>query len=92
MISIPLSFFGGIGGASKIGVLVKGSNYLESLASAETVVFDKTGTLTKGAFAVSELHPVNVQKERLLELAAYAEDYSTHPIFFINQKGLWEKN
>lgn len=92
VISIPLSFFGGIGGASKIGVLVKGSNYLESLASAETVVFDKTGTLTKGAFAVSELHPVNVQKERLLELAAYAEDYSTHPISLSIKKAYGKKN
>ena len=91
VISIPLSFFGGIGGASKIGVLVKGSNYLESLASAETVVFDKTGTLTKGAFAVSELHPVNVQKERLLELAAYAEDYSTHPISLSIKKAYGKK-
>ena len=91
VISIPLSFFGGIGGASKIGVLVKGSNYLESLASAETVVFDKTGTLTKGAFAVSELHPVNVQKERLLELAAYAEDYSTHPISLSIKKDYGKK-
>lgn len=91
VISIPLSFFGGIGGASKIGVLVKGSNYLESLASAETVVFDKTGTLTKGAFAVSELHAVNVQKERLLELAAYAEDYSTHPISLSIKKAYGKK-
>ena len=91
VISIPLSFFGGIGGASKIGVLVKGSNYLESLASAETVVFDKTGTLTKGAFAVSELHPGNVQKERLLELAAYAEDYSTHPISLSIKKAYGKK-
>lgn len=74
VISIPLSFFGGIGGASKIGVLVKGSNYLESLAHAEVVVFDKTGTLTKGSFAVSEIHPNGMKEEKLLELAAYAED------------------
>lgn len=80
VISIPLSFFGGIGGSSKIGVLVKGSNYLESLAHAETVVFDKTGTLTKGSFAVTEIHPVNMKDTQLLELAAYAEDYSNHPI------------
>lgn len=80
VISIPLSFFGGIGGASKIGVLVKGSNYLESLAHAEMVVFDKTGTLTKGSFAVSEIHPVGMDETQLLELAAYAEDYSNHPI------------
>lgn len=80
VISIPLSFFGGIGGASKIGVLVKGSNYLESMAHAETVVFDKTGTLTKGSFAVSEIHTNGMKEKQLLELAAYAEDYSNHPI------------
>lgn len=80
VISIPLSFFGGIGGSSKIGVLVKGSNYLESLTHAETVVFDKTGTLTKGSFAVTEIHPVGMKDTQLLELAAYAEDYSNHPI------------
>ncbi|MEY8428173.1 heavy metal translocating P-type ATPase [Lachnospiraceae bacterium 46-15] len=80
VISIPLSFFGGIGGSSKIGVLVKGSNYLESLAHAEMVVFDKTGTLTKGSFAVSEIHAVDVKDSQLLEIAAYAEDYSNHPI------------
>ena len=80
VISIPLSFFGGIGGASKIGVLIKGSNYLEALANTEVVVFDKTGTLTKGSFAVSEIHPVGMKKAQLLELAAYAEDYSNHPI------------
>lgn len=80
VISIPLSFFGGIGGSSKIGVLVKGSNYLESLAHAEVVVFDKTGTLTKGSFAVSEIHAVDVKDSQLLEMAAYAEDYSNHPI------------
>ena len=80
VISIPLSFFGGIGGASKIGVLVKGSNYLEALANTEIVVFDKTGTLTKGSFAVSEIHPVGMEEAQLLELAAYAEDYSNHPI------------
>lgn len=80
VISIPLSFFGGIGGASKTGVLVKGSNYLESLAHAEIVVFDKTGTLTKGSFAVSEIHPAGMDEVQLLELAAYAEDYSNHPI------------
>ncbi len=80
VISIPLSFFGGIGGSSRIGVLVKGSNYLESLAHAEIVVFDKTGTLTKGSFAVTEIHPVDMEDSQLLELAAYAEDYSNHPI------------
>ena len=65
VISIPLSFFGGIGGASKIGVLVKGSNYLEALANTEVVVFDKTGTLTKGSFAVSEIHPVGMEEAQL---------------------------
>lgn len=80
VISIPLSFFGGIGGASKCGVLVKGSNYLEALADTETVVFDKTGTLTKGSFAVTSINPVGMSSTELLELAAYAEDYSNHPI------------
>lgn len=80
VISVPLSFFGGIGGASKCGVLVKGSNYLEALAKTETVVFDKTGTLTKGAFAVSGCFPEEITGERLLELAAYAEKDSSHPI------------
>ena len=80
VISIPLSFFGGIGGASKKGVLVKGSNYLEALAETEIVVFDKTGTLTKGVFNVQEIHPEGVSKEELLELTAHAESYSTHPI------------
>ena len=79
-ISIPLSFFGGIGGASKCGVLVKGSNYLEALADTETIVFDKTGTLTKGSFAVTSINPVGMTKAELLELTAYAEDYSNHPI------------
>ncbi|MEY8298068.1 heavy metal translocating P-type ATPase [Emergencia timonensis] len=80
VISVPLSFFGGIGGASKCGVLIKGSNYLEALAKTETVVFDKTGTLTKGSFAVSGLYPQDITKEKLIELAAYAEKDSTHPI------------
>ncbi|URN41813.1 heavy metal translocating P-type ATPase [Peptoniphilus genitalis] len=80
VISIPLSFFGGIGGASKKGVLVKGSNYLEALAETEIVVFDKTGTLTKGVFNVQEIHPEGVSKEELLELTAYVESYSNHPI------------
>ena len=91
VISIPLSFFGGIGGASKIGVLVKGSNYLESLAHAEVVVFDKTGTLTKGSFAVSEIHPNGMKEEKLLELAAYAEDYSNHPISLSIKKAYGKK-
>lgn len=80
VISIPLSFFGGIGGASKKGILVKGSNYLEALSETEIVVFDKTGTLTKGVFNVQKIHPEGVSKEELLELTAYVESYSNHPI------------
>ncbi|GAB6150458.1 ATPase [Clostridium novyi A str. BKT29909] len=81
VVSIPLSFFGGIGAASRNGVLVKGGNYLEALNSVETVIFDKTGTLTKGVFNVTEVCPLNgVTKEELLEYAAYAESYSNHPI------------
>lgn len=80
VISIPLGFFGGIGGASRNGILVKGSNYLEALASAETVVFDKTGTLTKGNFSVSVIHPEMISRDELLEAAALAESYSDHPI------------
>ncbi len=91
VISIPLSFFGGIGGASKIGVLVKGSNYLEALAYTETVVFDKTGTLTKGSFAVTEIQTNGMTDEELLELAAYAEDYSNHPISLSIQKAYGKK-
>lgn len=80
VISIPLSFFGGIGGASACGILVKGSNYLEALARTKYVVFDKTGTLTKGAFQVTEVEPRGISPERLLEYAVCAESYSTHPI------------
>ena len=80
VISVPLSFFGGIGGASKKGILVKGSNYLETLSKVETVVFDKTGTLTKGSFTVQAVHPELICEERLLEIAAMAESYSDHPI------------
>lgn len=80
VISIPLSFFGGIGGASREGILIKGSNYLEALAKTKTVVFDKTGTLTKGAFAVVKTEPVNISERELLEFAAHAEASSTHPI------------
>lgn len=80
VISVPLSFFGGIGGASKQGILVKGSNYLEALAKTETVVFDKTGTLTKGTFQVTAVHPDRISEGELLELAALAESYSEHPI------------
>ncbi len=80
VISIPLSFFGGIGGASKMGILIKGSNYLEALASTEIAVFDKTGTLTKGMFEVQKIETNNISKDELLEIAAYAENYSNHPI------------
>ena len=80
VISVPLSFFGGIGGASKTGVLVKGGNYMEVLANTEIVVFDKTGTLTKGVFNVTAIHPDTVSEAQLLELAALAESYSDHPI------------
>ena len=81
VISVPLSFFGGIGGASQIGVLVKGSNYLEALSEVDTVVFDKTGTLTNGTFDVVAVHPADgVQSDELLELAAHAESFSDHPI------------
>lgn len=80
VISVPLGFFGGIGAASKIGVLVKGSNYLESVAEMTTIVFDKTGTLTKGEFKVSEILPQQGTREELLELAALGEGYSNHPI------------
>lgn len=86
VISVPLGFFGGIGGASKSGILVKGGNFLEALAHTELVVFDKTGTLTKGIFAVAELAPENCTKEVLLEAAAYAENYSNHPISISIQK------
>lgn len=80
VISVPLSFFGGIGGASKNGILVKGSNYLEAMAKTEIIVFDKTGTLTKGVFKVQKIHSEKVQPEELLKLAVYAESYSNHPI------------
>lgn len=80
VISVPLSFFGGIGGASRKGILVKGGNFLEALAHVETVVFDKTGTLTRGVFHVTAVHPRNTTSEQLLEMAALAENYSDHPI------------
>lgn len=80
VISIPLSFFAGIGGASKAGILVKGSNYLETLSKVKTVVFDKTGTLTKGVFQVTAAHPQEMSEKELLHLAAHVERYSTHPI------------
>ena len=80
VISIPLSFFGGIGGASRIGILIKGSNYLEKISKIDTILFDKTGTLTKGIFSVQKVQPINISKNKLLELVAYAENYSNHPI------------
>lgn len=80
VISIPLSFFGGIGGASKMGILVKGSNYLEALSKAETVVFDKTGTLTEGVFEVQKVKSIGISEEELLKISAYSENYSNHPI------------
>lgn len=80
VISVPLSFFGGIGAASRKGILIKGSNYLETLAKTEIVVFDKTGTLTKGVFKVQEIVPHSISAEELLQLTAYAESYSNHPI------------
>lgn len=80
VISIPLSFFGGIGGASKMGILIKGSNYLEALANTETVVFDKTGTLTEGIFEVQDICAEGIEKDELLRIVAHAENYSNHPI------------
>ena len=80
VISIPLSFFGGIGGASKIGVLIKGSNYLEAIANTEIFVFDKTGTLTKGVFEVQKIKAIDISEEELLKITAYSENYSNHPI------------
>lgn len=80
VISIPLGFFGGIGGASKVGILVKGSNYLEALANTETIVFDKTGTLTEGTFAVQKIKTFDISEQELLKLVAHAENYSNHPI------------
>ena len=80
VISIPLSFFAGIGGASREGVLVKGSNYLETLSNTKIVVFDKTGTMTKGKFEVTEIAPIGIDRDELLRLTAYAESYSSHPI------------
>ncbi|HEY8423099.1 MAG TPA: heavy metal translocating P-type ATPase [Thermoclostridium sp.] len=80
VISVPLSFFGGIGGASREGILVKGSNYLEALAKTEIIVFDKTGTLTEGVFNVKTVHAVNLSEDELIDFAAHAESYSNHPI------------
>ncbi len=80
VVSVPLTFFGGIGAASKAGILIKGSSYMDALAKADTVVFDKTGTLTKGVFEVTTLHPEKMDERELLHLAAHVERYSTHPI------------
>lgn len=80
VVSVPLTFFGGIGAASKAGILIKGSSYMDALAKADTVVFDKTGTLTKGVFEVTTLHPEEMDEKELLHLAAHVERYSTHPI------------
>ncbi len=80
VVSVPLSFFGGIGGASRQGILIKGANYLEALSRVDTVVFDKTGTLTKGCFAVSAIHPRSIPEAELLDIAAAAESYSRHPV------------
>lgn len=80
VLSIPLSFFGGIGGASKIGVLIKGSNYLEMLSKVDTMLFDKTGTLTKGVFSIQKINAIDISESKLLEIVAYAENYSNHPI------------
>ena len=91
VISIPLSFFGGIGGASKMGILIKGSNYLEALSNIEIAVFDKTGTLTKGVFEVQKVEPVGINDKELLKIAAYAENYSNHPISKSIKKAYGEK-
>ena len=91
VISIPLSFFGGLGGASKMGILVKGSNYLEALAKLETVVFDKTGTLTEGVFEVQKIEAIGMKEEELLKYATYAESFSNHPISLSLKKAYSEK-
>ena len=80
VVSVPLSFFGGLGGASKLGVLIKGANYLEALSKIDTVVFDKTGTITEGRFAVDDIHPDEISKAELLDIAACCESYSSHPV------------
>lgn len=80
VVSVPLTFFGGIGGASRKGILIKGASYIEALSTVRTIVFDKTGTLTKGTFAVNAVHPSNISEAALLDIAAAAESYSTHPV------------
>lgn len=91
VISIPLSFFGGLGGASRIGVLIKGSNYLELLSKVDTIVFDKTGTLTKGVFVVQKINALEIEDKELLKYAAYGEHYSTHPIALALKKSYSKK-
>ena len=86
VISVPLSFFGGIGGASKRGILIKGSNYLEALSHTKTILFDKTGTITKGTFSVSKIEPIGMSREELLRIAAMAEAYSNHRIALSSRK------
>ena len=91
VISVPLTFFGGIGGASRKGVLIKGSNYMETLAKVRTIAFDKTGTMTHGVFDVTAIHPRNIAPNELLHLAAHAERYSTHPIALSIRKAFPDK-
>lgn len=92
VISVPLTFFGGIGGASRKGVLIKGSNYMETLAKVRTIAFDKTGTMTHGVFDVTAIHPENIAPNELLHLAAHVERYSTHPIAISIRKAFPNKN
>jgi len=92
VISVPLTFFGGIGGASRKGVLIKGSNYMETLAKVRTIAFDKTGTMTHGVFDVTAIHPENIAPNELLHLAAHVERYSTHPIALSIRKAFPDKN
>lgn len=91
VVSIPLSFFGGIGASSKIGVLIKGSNYLESLSKTETIICDKTGTLTEGVFEVQKIKPVDISEKELLKYAAYTEHFSNHPISMSLKKAYGKK-
>ena len=92
VISVPLTFFGGIGGASRKGVLIKGSNYMETLAKVRTIAFDKTGTMTHGVFDVTAIHPENIAPNELLHLAAHVERYSTHPIAISIRKAYANQN
>ena len=92
VISVPLTFFGGIGGASRKGVLIKGSNYMETLAKVRTIAFDKTGTMTHGVFDVTAIHPENIAPNELLHLVAHVERYSTHPIAISIRKAFPNKN